>query len=175
MRECPFTFESVLSVAYPHLLKLSHGIFNSETKIPGLSSRDCLHEAIVQNWHKQFNDSAHLYRFMTLVIRRRIIDYVRAQRVRQRVRTELEILTEAPYPLFESIDVVDVEIALHALENGSERSARVAALYYVLGLGNEEIEAVVGVSPVTVNRDLRQSTQWLMNFWNNQDEIRSSV
>lgn len=172
----PLILNSVLPFAYPHLLKLSRGVLRRECRAIGaFSSADCLHEVIIQHWDRQFSDSMHLYNFMVRAIERTLIDHVRVERRRRkRERRELKeyeealVLAQPLYPLFEVSDVFDIDVALQGLRGESKLAEKATFFNHVLGLRNPEIEAVLRVSPITVNRELRFSAQWLETFWTRQ-------
>lgn len=112
---------------------------------------------------------------MVRAIERTLIDHVRVERRRRkRERRELKeyeealVLAQPLYPLFEVSDVFDIDVALQGLRGESKLAEKATFFNHVLGLRNPEIEAVLRVSPITVNRELRFSAQWLETFWTRQ-------
>lgn len=60
-------------------------------------------------------------------------------------------------------DLLALNHALDALENFDPRKCKAIELKYFGGLPTDEIAAVLGVSGITVRRDLRIAEAWLHN------------
>jgi RNA polymerase sigma factor (sigma-70 family) len=58
-------------------------------------------------------------------------------------------------------DVLHIHEALTRLEEFDERKARVLELRFFVGLNTDEIAEVLGVSAITVARDVRAAMAWM--------------
>ncbi len=75
----------------------------------------------------------------------------------QRVSTEPDELTEEPAP----DELLALEEALLILEKEDERKGEVVMLRYFAGLTIDETAGMLGISPVTVERDWNYAKAWL--------------
>ena len=62
-------------------------------------------------------------------------------------------------------ELIALDDALTALAKFDERGCRTIEMKYFGGLTAEEIASQLGVSPVTVRRDLRSAEAWLRAHW----------
>ena len=98
-------------------------------------------------------------------MRQVLVDYVREQRSQKRgggaSPVSLEATLSIPGISEDPIDVLDIHEALARLEEFDERKARVLELRFFVGMNTDEIAVVLGISAVTVARDVRTSMAWL--------------
>ena len=111
----------------------------------------------------EWEDRAHFYAVAARMMRRILVDHARA-RGRQKRGADLarvtfdEELAAAPD---RPADILALDEALDRLATHDDRKARAVELYHFAGLRHEEIARSLGVSPATVDRDLRMARAWL--------------
>lgn len=110
-----------------------------------------------------WRDRAHFFSVAARIIRRVLVDHARGLRRAKRGGTAIRVtldpdLAAASEP---PVDVVALDEALERLAVVDARKARIVELHYFGGLNYEETAAAVGISPATVDRDLRLAKAWL--------------
>ena len=111
-----------------------------------------------------WQDHAHFMAVAARTMRRVLVDHARARRRHKRgggaVRVELEDVAgrgaRAP-----SVDVLDLHDVLERLAAFDARKAAIVELHFFGGLSYDETAEAVGVSPATVDRELRLAKAWL--------------
>lgn len=118
-----------------------------------------------------WSDRVHFYAVSARIMRRLLVDHARAKRREKRGggvhRESLEdVLPIAPEP---PPEIVELDEALERLAEFDERKSRVVELHYFGGFTYDEISAVVGISPATVDRELRLAKAWLYSELHSTD------
>lgn len=105
----------------------------------------------------------HFYGVAARLMRQVLVDHARKQQTGKRGEGVMLLsLDEAlNYSAAKAADFTALDEALENLAVIDERKARVIELRFFIGLTVEETAAVLDVSTVTVQRDLRFSTAWL--------------
>ncbi|MBL8174416.1 MAG: sigma-70 family RNA polymerase sigma factor [Bryobacterales bacterium] len=164
----PAAMEELVTLIYPELLKLARrNLRGSRDAQKVLSPTELVHEAFLrlagQN-QPDWNHRAQFYYVAARVMRQVLVDYVRELRSQKRgggaVPLSLETVS-IPGIGENPIDVVDIHEALARLEQFDVRKAKVLELRFFVGMNTEEIAKVLGVSAITVARDVRTSMAWL--------------
>ena len=111
----------------------------------------------------EWEDRAHFYAVAAQTMRRILVDHARARGRNKRgggdVRIPLEeSVAAAPS---RSADVIALDEALSRLSSLDERKAKAVELHYFGGLTYDETARVLGISPATVDRELRLAKAWL--------------
>jgi len=111
-------------------------------------------------WHER----AQFFAMAAQMMRRILVDAARARRSHKRGGgagkvnlDETAILSPAP-----DRSIVDLDEALTAFSQVAPRQAKVVELRYFGGLTEEEIVAVLNISPRTVRRDWDLAKAWLL-------------
>jgi len=98
-------------------------------------------------------------------MRRILVDYARARLADKRgggaQAVPLDDLTVELADGGEDAEILALHEALQALERQDERKARVIEAHIFGGLTYDETAAALGISPATVDRDLRLAKAWL--------------
>jgi len=152
---------------YDELRRMAHRQMGGERAGGTLQTTILVHEAYLRltgDGDVAWNHSGHFFAAAAEAMRRICVDYARkrgsAKRGGQRRRVPLE--EEGPAVLDQDADeVLAVDEALGRLEQAAPRQAQVVKLRYFAGLTGEQIAAVVGVSPRTVDSDWRFARTWL--------------
>ncbi len=102
-----------------------------------------------------------LFALLAETMRCILVDHARHKKsVRQGETGALEALPELPVRV--DVDLVALDDALNDLASFAPRQSRVVTLSYFGGLNFDQIAAVLGISPVTVKRDLKAARIWLL-------------
>lgn len=104
-----------------------------------------------------FADRAHLYAYMSRVMRHILIDRARRKHAQKRQAPEMT----APVVRSDIIDVLALDEALSRLAAVDERLARVAELRLFAELSSPDIAEVLGVTARTVERDWLKARTFL--------------
>lgn len=104
-----------------------------------------------------FTDRAHLYAYMSQVMRHILIDHARRRKAHKRQAPDLT----APEEPSDILDVLAIDEALHRLAATDARLARVAELRLFADLSSPEIGEALGVNARTVERDWLKARTFL--------------
>ena len=111
------------------------------------------------------NDRSHFLALAAHAMRRLLIDHARAREAAKRGGGWEKIsLSEhsGPSPGMQvDVDIVALHVALERLEQLGERLARVVELRFFGGLTVKETAEILGVAPVTVEKDWTKAKAWL--------------
>lgn len=110
-----------------------------------------------------WQNRAHLLAVAARIMRNILVDHAKARRRDKRgggdVRVtlhEANVASADPEP-----DILDVEDALGRLGAFDERKAKVVEMSFYGGMTYDEIAEAIGISPATVDRELRMAKAWL--------------
>ena len=110
-----------------------------------------------------FKDRAHFLALASKVMRRILVDHARSRQRQKRGSgqkplslDESKFLTEAGDP-----DLVDLDAALNKLGAFDARLSNSIELVYFGGLTTTEAAAALGISRVTLNKDMQLARAWL--------------
>ncbi len=110
-----------------------------------------------------FNDRAHFFAIAARTMRHILTDYGRARRSQKRGGGIAPITLQEERVSLPTTDIVDIDDAITKLAEIDERKADVLVLHFFGGMTYEETAEALGVSPATVDRDLRLAKAWLAN------------
>jgi RNA polymerase sigma factor (TIGR02999 family) len=105
----------------------------------------------------QFDDRAHLYAYVSRVMRHILIDRARRKSAQKRQVTQMT----AGVAESEPVDVLALDEVLQKLARMDPRLGRVAELRLFAGLGSAEIAEIIGVTERTVERDWLKARAFL--------------
>jgi RNA polymerase sigma factor (TIGR02999 family) len=111
----------------------------------------------------EWQDRAHFFSIASTLMRRILVDHARARGANKRgsgsETLELdETLLSAPG---RSPEILALDDALNQLAALDQRQAKIVELRFIVGLTEEEIAEVLGLSVPTVKRDWRFAKAWL--------------
>jgi RNA polymerase sigma factor (TIGR02999 family) len=158
--------DQLLPLVYDQLHRLAQSLLRNERADHTLECTALVNELFGQFLKQRrvnVKDRAHFYTFSAKLMRRLLIDHARQYRAGKRsgnlTRVPLEAELAWVAPLEESS--IDLSRALDELEELSPKKAQAVELRYFLGCTVEEAADLLGVSPSTIDRDLRFSLAWL--------------
>jgi RNA polymerase sigma factor (TIGR02999 family) len=157
--------DRLVPLVYEELRRLAGRAMRHERTDHTLQTTALLHEAYLRmlGADVEWEDRAHFYAVAAQTMRRILVDHARGRGRDKRggsgVRLPLEEdVAAAPS---RSADVIALDEALSRLSSLDERKAKTVELHYFGGLTYDETARVLGISPATVDRELRLAKAWL--------------
>ena len=165
----------IVDVAYPELHKIAQGCLKNERPGHTLTATALVNEVylrLIDNHQINWQDRSHFFAISARLMRRILVDYARARGSKKRGgKAERVDFTESLMVANDAVpEVVRLDDALQALEKFDLRKARVVEMRYFAGLTANEIAAVLGVSPKTVNLDWSLAKAWLVREMNREED-----
>jgi RNA polymerase sigma factor (TIGR02999 family) len=157
--------DRLLPLVYDELASLARSALRSERAGHTLQTRGLVHEAYMRlvDADVPWQDKAHFLAVAARTMRRVLVDHARARRRQKRggdaVRVDLD---DVAVPVHgPSIDILALNDVLEKLAAFDERKSLIVELHFFGGMSYEETAEAVGVSPATVDRELRFAKAWL--------------
>lgn len=161
----PQALERLVPRVYGELRRLARGAMRGERPDHTLQATALVHEAFIAlvDAPIDWTDRAHFYAIAARQMRRILVNHGAARRAAKRGGGAVHA------PLDEALDQVgspgagisDLDDALRRLEALDARKAQILELHYFGGLTYDEMAAVMGLSPSTIDADLRFAKAWL--------------
>ena len=155
----------LFELLYPELRRMAQHHFANERVEHSLQATALVHEAYLRlvGGEVQWQNRAHFFGVASGVMRRILVDHVRAKRAAKRPDSRQRvILDEALIISNENFELIlDVDEALSRLALRDARQSRIVELRYFGGLTVEEVAEVLDVSINTVKRDWFVAKAWL--------------
>jgi len=162
----PSALERLTPLVYDNLRNVADGLLRNERPDHTLQATALVHEVFKQLLNLRsvsLNDRVHFFTFAAKLMRRILIDHARRLKAAKRSmaldRVPLNPELAWVGPLEE--ESLDLASALEELENFDAGKARAVELRYFLGCTVEESAGLLGVSPSSIDRDVRFSLAWL--------------
>src|ERR1700722_9965105 len=159
-------FQQVVTLAYDDLRAIAFGYLQrggrgNTLQATGLVNELCLKLAKVRS--ATLKDRLHFYAFAAQLMRMILIDYARQAKALKRPTSaeRVPLHEEMAWIDAASEEMIALNTALDELEKSDERKVRVIELRFFLGCTNEEAAELLGVSRVTIGRDLEFAKVWL--------------
>jgi RNA polymerase sigma factor (TIGR02999 family) len=158
--------ESLIRVLYDELHTIADARMRKEAPGHTLQSTALIHEAYLRlaDASVSWSDRTHFLAVAARTMRRVLTDHARARR-REKRSGALDRITLSGLPQPDSgedpIDLLALDAALEELADVDPRKASAVELHYYGGLTHDEVAEALGVSPATVDRDLRMARAWL--------------
>ena len=155
----PSALDALIPKIYATLHQLARRQRAREAAAHTLETTALVHEAYLQlaKGGTAFADRAHLYAYMSRVMRHILVDHARRKNAQKRQAPELTAEPAGP----EILDVLAIDEAMTRLAALDPRLARVAELRLFADLSSPEIAEVVGVNARTVERDWLKARTFL--------------
>jgi RNA polymerase sigma factor (TIGR02999 family) len=158
---------NLIPLVYPELRRIARRYLARRTPGHTLESAALANEAylkLIRARGLQCANRAHFFAVCAQMIRRILVDHVRARGYAKRGGSVAHIaLDEALVGASgNGVDVLALEEALTALAGIDARKVQVVEMRFFGGLSIEEIATVLGISPETVMRDWRFAKTWLL-------------
>ena len=153
-------------LVYEELHRLAHRHMRLERPNHTLQTSALVNEAyvrLVDQRNLHWKNRAHFFSIASRLMRRILVDLVRAQHRTKRGGGALQVsLDEAPTVSRDrAAELVALDEALTNLAAIDQRKSQVVELRFFGGLSVEETAEALGVSPVTIKRDWSTAKAWL--------------
>ena len=162
----PGAVDQLLPLVYDQLRHLAQSLMRNERVDHTLECTALVNEMFGQLLKQRkvtMKDRAHFYTFSAKLMRRLLVDHARQHNAAKRGSSFTQVPLEAELawiaPLEESS--LDLSRALDELAELNPMKAQAVELRYFLGCTVEEAAALLGVSPSSIDRDIRFSLAWL--------------
>ena len=157
--------DQLMPLLYDQLHRLASSCLRSERPDHTLRATALVHEAYLRLVGSEINyeNRVHFYAVAARVLRNILVDYAKAQRRQKRggdaERVELdEAVLVGPQI---SAEMIQLDDALKLLAEKDPRKAEIVQLIFFGGLTYDETAKLLGVSDVTVHRDLKMAKAFL--------------
>lgn len=166
--------EELLPMVYDQLRRIAAKYLREERPGHTLAPTALVHEAYLRlaGAELELQDRAHLLALASGAMRRILMDHARS-RNRQKRGGGAPIVSIDEVREIAAGDMghlLALDDALEELTKFDPRKARIVELVYFGGLTYDEVAGVLGVSAITVHRDLRLAKAWLeRELANSQD------
>lgn len=161
----PGALERLLPLVYSELHLLAARYMRGEHQGHTLQTTALIHEAYLRLCGSDvaWEGRVHFLAVAAQTMRRILVDHARARGRAKRGGGQAPVTLEdarAQDPARPD-DLLALDEALSRLSALDERKARVVELHYFGGLTYDETAAALGISPATVDRELRMAKAWL--------------
>lgn len=164
----------LMELVYPELRRIAAQHLSRERPGHTLQPTALVNEAYLrlalQGPGKQWTDRTHFFAVAARIVRAVLVDHARARLAAKRgagaITVELsEAAGQVPAP---PVDLLDLDVALNALEQLDAQQSRIVELRHFAGLSIEETAGVLGISPATVKRDWVVAKTWIRRHMNGE-------
>lgn len=161
----PKAISELLPLVYDQLRSLAENYMRSEREGHTLQATALVHEAYMRlagadvNW----DNRVHFFAVAAGVMRRILVDHAKRRGRQKRGAGAIRVTFNESVRIGSDPDspIAEIDEALTELAKVDERKARIVELVYFGGLTYDETAAAVGVSAVTVHRELKFARAWL--------------
>jgi RNA polymerase sigma factor (TIGR02999 family) len=156
--------EELTPLVYHELRKLAASYLRRERQGHTLQPTALVHEAylrLVDQKSPNWQSRSHFYGVAARLMRQILVDHARQKKANKRVGLMVPLEEAISFEQDRSQALIALDTGLTALENFDPRKCKAVELRYFGGLSLEEIAQSLGVSAITVRRDLRMAEAWL--------------
>jgi RNA polymerase sigma factor (TIGR02999 family) len=167
--------EQLMPLVYDELRRLAKSYMRRERGAQTLQTTALIHEAylrLIDQQAVQWRNRAHFFAIAATLMRRILVDHVRARQFQKRGGGAQRITFDEALEVSDerAAEVVALDEALTALAEFDKRKSRMVELRFFGGLSIEETAEVLGVSPGTVMRDWTLAKTWLQREINKRGQ-----
>jgi RNA polymerase sigma-70 factor, ECF subfamily len=156
--------EELTPLVYGELRQLAAGYLRRERQGHTLQPTALVHEAyvrLVRQRNPRWQDRKHFFGVAARLMRQVLVEHARRRRAGKRSGRNVSLEEAVSFQRERSQDLIVLDNCLTALEKLDPRKCKAVELRYFGGLSMDEIAQALGLSPVTVRRDLRMAEAWL--------------
>ena len=157
----------LMPLVYDQLRGLAKHYMRGERQDHTLRATAVVHEAYLKLAQSDlsFSDRVHFYAVAATVMRHILLDWAKSNRRAKRgggaVKIELE---EGSAVTWEDPDtIIEIDRLLERLSVFDTRKAKIAEMIFFSGMTYEETASFLGISTVTVHRELKMAKAWMFN------------
>lgn len=159
-------FAVLFQSVYNELRRVARRYMRAERKGHSLQPTALVNEAYLRMMKSPppgLQNRSHFFAFAARVIRQVLVDHARGVRASKRTGGKIRVDFDSVlvYRQESPEELLAIDVALKRLAELDERQARIVELRFFVGLSNEEIAVVMGLSRRTVQRDWEMAKAWL--------------
>jgi RNA polymerase sigma factor (TIGR02999 family) len=152
-------------MVYEELRRLAARYMRTENAGHTLQATALVHEAYARlvGTDLDLKNRAHLLALMAQLMRQVLVDHARGRQAAKRGGGLEHVALDDTVIVSEdsSTQVLELDAALAELQQFDEVKSRIVELRFFGGLTNDETATVLGISPTTLDRELRLAKAWL--------------
>ncbi len=156
----------LVPLVYGDLRAIAQSYLNRERAGHTLQSTALVHELyerMVRQELPQWKNRAQFFAVAALLMRRILVDHARSKQATKRggdmVKLSVEELANISTPV--DLDILALDDALTQLAKLDPQQSRVVEMKIFVGLSNDDMAEVLGISKSTVKRDWETARVWL--------------
>lgn len=158
--------DALVPIVYAELKKLAKGQLRNRGGINTLCPTVLVHDVFMRMKTAEkleLKDRAHFFAVAARTMRWLITDYARAKMSEKRGGPDAVriVFDESKIADESALEFPALDSALALLEKEHPRLYRVVELRYLVGLTIQETSIILGLAPMTVNRDWTRAKAWL--------------
>jgi RNA polymerase sigma-70 factor, ECF subfamily len=156
--------DELTPLVYRELRQLAASYLRKERQGHTLQPTALVHEAymrLVDQSKPDWQNRSHFYGVAARLMRQILVDHARTKRAGKRAGAHVPLDQAVSFEQGRSRELIALDAGLTELEKIDPRKCRAVELHYFGGLSTEEIAKSLGVSAMTVRRDLRMAEAWL--------------
>src|SRR5262249_22134610 len=156
----------LIPIVYEDLRRVAARCMRSQNAGHTLQTTALVHEAFLRLTREQdrtWENRAHFFGVSVQIMRNLLVDHARAAACAKRGGNAIEVVVDDA-PEFTTLapeDLLAVDDALKRLAGFDPRAARIVELRFFVGLTNEEVAEVLGITDRTVKREWSAAKSWL--------------
>ncbi len=155
----------LVPLVYEELRALARRELGRERPGHSLQPTELVHDAYARlvDLELSWQDRVHFYRMVARTMRRVLVDHARARKAEKRGGGAVRVTLAEVHgqPVQPASDVLDLAAALDRLAGLEARLSQAVEMFYFGGMTYLESAHALGISPATVDRDLRFARAWL--------------
>jgi RNA polymerase sigma factor (TIGR02999 family) len=165
---------------YPELRRMARRYMKRERHVNTLQTTALVHEVylrLVDVTRVEWHERAQFFAMVAQMMRRILVDAARARGAHKRGGRAFKVDLDEAALLASAPDrsILALDEALTAFSQVAPRQAKVVELRYFGGLTEEELVAVLKISPRTVRRDWDLAKAWLLRELSHREKGMSSL
>jgi RNA polymerase sigma-70 factor, ECF subfamily len=156
--------DELTPLVYRELRQLAASCLRKERQGHTLQPTALVHEAylrLVDQESPSWQNRSHFFGVAARLMRQILVDHARRKQAGKRAGQKVSLEEAVIFQPELSRDLIALDSGLNALEKLDPRKCKVVELHYFGGLSMDEIAQTLGVSTVTVRRDMRMAEAWL--------------
>ena len=160
--------DKLIPLVFEDLRRIAGRMFQRESDGHTLQPTALVNEVyfrLVDQRNVQWQNREQFFSVAALMMRRILADYAKGRKAAKRGSNAPKVPLDEALQVADIQDldqVADLDEALSRLADLDSRQSRIVEMRYFIGLGNEEIAEVLGISPTTVKREWRTAKFWLL-------------
>ena len=168
-------FDRLMPLVYEELRRLAQRQLRHERCGHPLDTTALVHEAYLKladqaqlDWHGR----AHFFSIATRAMRQILIDHARKRKAKKRGGERHRTTLTNEHLAWEGswADLLDLNAALHRLDEANPRQRQVVEYRFFGGMTEEEVAGLLDLSKRTVQRDWRKARAWLYKELYSEDD-----